>query len=70
VHAQRLHRCESRPQQQALAAKIEQALADGRNLIAEAGCGTGKSFGYLIPAILSGKRVVVSTATKALQDQI
>lgn len=61
---------ESRPQQQALAAAVEEAMADGVHLIAEAGCGTGKSFGYLIPAIQSGKRVVVTTATKNLQDQI
>lgn len=61
---------ESRPQQQALARAVEESLASGEHLIAEAGCGTGKSFGYLIPAILSGKRVIVSTATKALQDQV
>lgn len=61
---------EPRPQQQALAQAVEEHLAQGSHLIAEAGCGTGKSLGYLIPAILSGKRVVVATATKALQDQI
>lgn len=61
---------ESRPQQQALALAVEQAVVNRRHLMAEAGCGTGKSLGYLIPAILSGKRVIVSTATKALQDQI
>lgn len=61
---------ESRPQQQALAAAVEEAIVEGRHLLAEAGTGTGKSLGYLIPAILSGKRVIVSTATKALQDQI
>lgn len=62
---------ESRAQQQTLARAVEGALATRSGaLLAEAGCGTGKSLGYLIPSILSGKRVIVSTATKALQDQI
>ncbi len=65
---------ESRPQQQALARKIEEALQSGQHLLGQAGCGTGKSFGYLIPAIQwatqTGQRVAVATATKALQDQI
>ena len=61
---------ESRPQQDEMAQAVISALSNGRHLIVEAGCGTGKSYGYLIPAILSGKRVVVATATKALQDQI
>ena len=39
-------------------------------LIAEAGTGTGKTFAYLVPALLSGKRVIVSTGTKTLQDQL
>lgn len=68
--AETLEGYESREQQQALARKIEQAIVDRRHLVAEAGCGCGKSLGYLVPAILSGKRAVVSTATKALQDQI
>lgn len=66
---------ESRVEQGRLAHAVEAAIEMGStkprtHLIAEAGCGTGKSLGYLIPAILSGKRVIVSTATKALQDQI
>lgn len=61
---------ESRPQQQVLASAVEAAFATNRHLMAEAGCGTGKSLGYAIPAILSGQRVVISTATKALQDQV
>ncbi len=61
---------ESRSQQQLLARTIETSIAEEKHLLAEAGTGTGKSLGYLIPAILSGKRVIVSTATKALQDQI
>lgn len=109
--AEHLPGYESRPQQQLLAKTIEEAIADGTTLLAEAGCGTGKSVAYLIPAILSAKgsgttvscpkcdgsgkfnpdytdgdydcftcngsgnlirssRAVVSTATKALQDQI
>lgn len=70
VLAASLPNYESRTQQQAFAAAIEDALDHNHHLLAEAGCGTGKSLGYLIPAILSGKRVVISTATKALQDQI
>lgn len=61
---------ESRPQQQSFARAVETAIETGVHLVAEAGCGCGKSLGYAIPAILSGKRVVISTATKALQDQV
>ncbi|MCR5536865.1 MAG: ATP-dependent DNA helicase [Succinivibrio sp.] len=53
-----------------LAKKVREALEDGELLIAEAGTGTGKTFAYLIPALLSGKVTVVSTASKALQDQL
>ena len=53
-----------------MASAVAQAVGDGTHLIAEAGTGTGKSLAYLIPAILSGKRTVISTATKALQDQL
>ncbi len=49
---------------------IAESLASGRNTIVQAGTGTGKSLGYLVPAILSGKKTVVATATKALQDQL
>jgi ATP-dependent DNA helicase DinG len=58
-----------RPYQQRLAAAIESGIAREVILIAEAGTGTGKSLAALIPAILAGKRVIVATATKALQDQ-
>lgn len=61
---------EARPEQAALAAEVEAALASGQHLLAEAGTGTGKSLAYLIPALDSGQRVVVSTATKALQQQL
>jgi ATP-dependent DNA helicase DinG len=61
---------EPRPEQAALAAAIERALAVGEHLVAEAGTGVGKSLAYLIPALESGQRVVVATATKALQEQL
>ena len=61
---------EARPEQAALAAAVELALASGQHLLAEAGTGTGKSLAYLIPALESGQRVVVATATKALQEQL
>jgi ATP-dependent DNA helicase DinG len=62
---------ESRPQQVALATAVEATLAKdkGNAVMAEAGCGTGKSIGGLVPAILSGERVIVATATKALMEQ-
>src|SRR3954447_675797 len=61
---------EPRPEQAALAAAVEQALATGEHLVAEAGTGVGKSLAYLIPALESGRRGVVATATKALQEQL
>ncbi len=61
---------EPRSEQAALAAAVEVALATGEHLVAEAGPGTGKSLAYLIPALESGQRVVVATATKALQEQL
>jgi len=59
-----------RAPQLALAKAVERALAEECHLVAEAGTGTGKTLAYLVPALLSGKTVVVSTATKTLQDQI
>lgn len=53
-----------------MAAAVESALADRRHLIVEAGTGIGKTLAYLVPAILSAKRVVISTGTKNLQEQI
>lgn len=61
---------EPRPEQEALASAVGRALASGEHLIVEAGTGVGKSLGYLVPALESGQRVVVSTATKALQEQL
>jgi ATP-dependent DNA helicase DinG len=49
---------------------VAEAMETGSHVLCEAGPGTGKSFGYLIPAVASGKKVVVSTATKSLQDQL
>src|SRR5690606_23958378 len=56
--------------QQRMACAVEEAIHERHALIAEAGTGTGKTFAYLVPALLSGKRVIVSTGTKALQDQL
>jgi len=61
---------QERPQQQALAKAVEESIADGSTLLSEAGCGAGKSLATLIPAILSKKRTIFSTATKSLQDQV
>lgn len=60
----------AREAQQLMAEAVEEAIADRQVLIAEAGTGTGKTFAYLVPALLSGKRVIVSTGTKTLQDQL
>jgi ATP-dependent DNA helicase DinG len=68
--SERFARYEDRPGQVAMAEAVEDALADERPLFVEAGTGTGKTLAYLVPAILSGKKIVVSTATKALQEQI
>jgi ATP-dependent DNA helicase DinG len=61
---------EFRPGQLEMAEAVETALAQRRHLLVEAGTGTGKTLAYLIPAILSGKRVVISTGTKNLQEQL
>ncbi len=53
-----------------MAKAIEAAITDRQHLLAEAGTGTGKTFAYLVPAILSGQKVIVSTGTKNLQDQL
>jgi len=60
----------SRPQQVEMAQAIAEAISANRQLIAEAGTGTGKTFGYLVPALLAGGKVVISTGTKNLQDQL
>ena len=61
---------EFRPGQLRMAQAVEEAMRDRKHLIVEAGTGTGKTLAYLVPAILSGKRVVISTGTKNLQEQL
>jgi ATP-dependent DNA helicase DinG len=61
---------EHRPAQLAMAERIAQAIRGDEALLVEAGTGTGKTLAYLIPAILSGRKTIVSTATKTLQEQI
>ncbi|HET8540500.1 MAG TPA: ATP-dependent DNA helicase [Anaeromyxobacter sp.] len=61
---------EHREDQLAMARAVEHALSARRYLVAEAGTGTGKTLAYLVPAVLSGRRIIVSTATKTLQDQL
>src|SRR5450631_2559930 len=61
---------EIRPGQVEMALAVDSALTENRKLIVEAGTGTGKTLAYLVPALLSGRRVVISTGTKALQEQL
>jgi ATP-dependent DNA helicase DinG len=68
--ARALPNYEERPQQVAMSQRVWDALRERQTLLVEAGTGTGKTLAYLIPAILSGLKVVVSTGTKNLQEQI
>jgi ATP-dependent DNA helicase DinG len=61
---------EHREGQLAMAEAVEHALEGETHLFVEAGTGTGKTLAYLVPAVLSGRKVIVSTATRALQEQI
>src|SRR3974390_1737277 len=61
---------ELRPGQVEMAEAVGRAITGRRHLVVQAGTGTGKSLAYLVPAILSGNKIVVATATKALQDQL
>ena len=61
---------EQRPGQERMAELVAKAIESERHLVVEAGTGTGKTLAYLVPAITSGARVVIATATKALQDQL
>ena len=61
---------EERQGQNDMAMAVSNAVNTNRHLIVQAGTGTGKTLGYLVPLIASGKRIVVSTYTKALQDQL
>ena len=60
----------ARPSQQQMAARIDAALHAREVLMIEAGTGTGKTYAYLVPALLSGLRVLISTGTRTLQDQL
>jgi len=60
----------AREQQQEMATRVATALEKGEHLIAEAGTGTGKTFAYLVPALTSQSKILVSTGTKNLQDQL
>jgi len=60
----------ARAQQLEMALAIENAIQHNKQLVAEAGTGTGKTFAYLVPALLSGGKVIISTGTKTLQDQL
>jgi ATP-dependent DNA helicase DinG len=68
--ATRIEGFSHRPQQQEMAAAVGHTLEQQGVLICEAGTGTGKTFAYLVPALMSGLKVVVSTGTKNLQDQL
>ena len=70
VLSQRHPAYEFRKGQLAMAQAVEQAIEEKRHLIVEAGTGTGKTLAYLLPIIKSGKRVIVSTGTKNLQEQL
>ena len=59
-----------RSQQLDMAEAVADALEQGGTLVAEAGTGTGKTFAYLVPALLSGQKVIISTGTRNLQDQL
>jgi ATP-dependent DNA helicase DinG len=61
---------EPRPGQRRLALEVARTFENGGTLIAEAGTGTGKTLAYLVPAVLSGRRVLISTGTRTLQDQV
>ena len=70
VLEQRLEDYEFRPSQVRMAEAVRRALEDQSHVIIEAGTGTGKTLAYLLPALLHGSRILVSTGTKTLQDQI
>ncbi len=61
---------EERPGQVEMASLVGRAIADNKHLVVQAGTGTGKTLAYLVGAVTAGKRTVVATATKALQDQL
>src|SRR2546422_751559 len=70
VLEQRLEDYEYRPSQVRMAEAVHRALEEQSHVIIEAGTGTGKTLAYLLPALAYGRRILVSTGTKTLQDQI
>ncbi len=68
--SQHIEHYSARSQQIEMAEKVGEALSNRETLIAEAGTGTGKTYAYLAPAMLSGQKVFISTGTKNLQDQL
>lgn len=68
--ASRIEGFSYRPQQQEMAQQVAEIMQQGGVLICEAGTGTGKTFAYLVPALMSGRKVIISTGTKNLQDQL
>ncbi|MEW8008857.1 MAG: ATP-dependent DNA helicase [gamma proteobacterium symbiont of Clathrolucina costata] len=68
--AKRIEGFSYRPQQQEMAQAVGRIMDQGGVLICEAGTGTGKTFAYLVPALMSGQKVIISTGTKNLQDQL
>lgn len=70
VLARKLDGFRLRPGQQAMAHAVAKVMQDGGVLAVEAGTGVGKTLAYLVPALLSGEKIIISTATKTLQDQL
>src|SRR5213592_892380 len=70
VLEQRLEDYEYRPSQVRMAEAVHEALEAQNHVMIEAGTGTGKTLAYLLPALMFGRRILVSTGTKTLQDQI
>ena len=68
--SERISGFQFRRQQLEMAEAVDAAIQGGRILISEAGTGTGKTFAYLVPALLTGKKVIISTGTRNLQDQL
>ena len=70
ILSERLEDFEHRPVQQEMAAAVSKVISSGGQLVVEAGTGTGKTLAYLVPSILSGEKVVISTGTRNLQEQV
>ncbi len=70
VLAQNIAGFKCRPQQVAMAESVERSIQDGSTLVIEAGTGVGKTYAYLVPALQSGLKTIVSTGTRHLQDQL